>query len=132
MNKKLLEYFNGDELAASVWLSKYAAEGEESPDDTHRRMSKEFWRVEKKYQDEETEATKELLSEYGRERESLTEKSIYNLFKDFKYVVPQGSIMSGLGTNIPVSYSNCVVVDSVLDSYGGIMYTDTQLSILLV
>lgn len=126
MTDKLLDYFNGDSLAASVWLGKYAAEGEETPSDTHRRMAKEFYRVDKKYQEKEGEE-KRLLSEYGSKRESLTEEAIYHLFKDFKYVVPQGSIMSGLGTNIPVSYSNCVVVDSVLDSYGGIMYTDTQL-----
>lgn len=64
MNKKLLDYFNNDSLAASVWLGKYAAEGEETPDDTHKRMAKEFWRVEKEYQEGETDELKSELSEY--------------------------------------------------------------------
>lgn len=135
MNKKLLDYFNQDELAASVWLGKYAVEGEESPDDTHRRMSKEFWRVEKKYQDEETktnppweENKKQLLSKYGRGRANLTEEAIYNLFKDFKYIVPQGRVMAGLGVKDSYrSLSNCLRLPSPNDSYSSIMYVDTLL-----
>ena len=78
-----LKYFNGDELAASVFVNKYAlqdAEGnylELSPDDMHKRLASEFARVEQKYTN------------------SMTEDEIYSLFKDFKYIVPQGSPMSG-------------------------------------
>lgn len=111
-NTKLLEYFKSDELAAGVWLSKYAQEGEITPDDMHKRMAKEFARVEDKYQDDERrrfigkiEAVG--LSNYATFREPLTEESIYQLFKDFKYVIPQGSIMSQLGSKSIGSLSNC-------------------------
>ena len=136
MNEKLLEYFSGDELAANVWLSKYAMDGEGTPDGMHRRMAKEFARIERGYQEKErsydkglplyTMEEKSRLSTYGSNREGLTEVSIYNLFKDFKYIVPQGSIMYGLGRGNPVSLSNCFVIDSAKDSYGGIMLTDQE------
>ena len=74
---KSLEYFGGDELAANVFVTKYALtdkEGnilEKTPDDMHRRLAKEFSRIEKKYPN------------------PMSEDEIYSLFKDFKYVVPQ-------------------------------------------
>ena len=127
MNKKLLEYFGNDSLAASVWEGKYKYKDEETPKDMHRRMSKEFYRIDKKYQEDEP-AGKNKLSEYGQKRKNLTEESIFNYFDRFKWIVPQGSVMAGLGTEDIVSLSNCVVIPSVMDSYGGIMYTDTQLA----
>lgn len=125
-----LEYFKGDELAASTWRNKYAAEGEQTPDDMHRRMAKEFARIEtikrvvrgsKKWNDSVSK-----LSEYGSSFESLSEEHIYNLFKDFKYVIPGGSVMSGCGTGALVSLSNCFVIDSPKDSYSEIMKTRSQ------
>ncbi len=125
------EYFNGDELAANIWISKYALRDREgnflelTPADMHRRMAKEFARIEEKYH---TEEKAEGLSEYGKIRKKLTEKKIFNYLDHFKYVIPQGSIMFGLGNREVISsLSNCVVVPSVYDSYGGIMYTDQQL-----
>jgi ribonucleoside-diphosphate reductase alpha chain len=128
-----LSYFKGDELAATTWINKYAVKksdgtySELTPDDMHQRMAKEFGRVEAKYNKVKT--TTEGLSVYGKDRKKLTEKAIYNLFKDFKYVIPQGSVMFGLGNNeIIASLSNCVVIPPVYDSYGGIFYTDQQMA----
>lgn len=103
-----LEYFNGDELAATTWRNKYAAEGEENPDDTHRRMAKEFARIEQKYP------------------HPMSEEEIYELFKNFKYVIPGGSVMAGLGTGSLVSLSNCFVLGSPKDSYASIMKVRNQ------
>ena len=90
-------------------------------------MAKEFGRIEAKYNKKKT--TKEGLSVYGKDRKKLSEKAIYNLFKDFKYVIPQGSVMFGLGNHeIIASLSNCVVIPPVFDSYGGIFYTDQQMA----
>jgi len=125
-SKELLAYFKGDELAAGVWLGKYALDGEETPADMHRRMAKEFARVDEKHQ--KVEVIKNNLSTYGKDRNKLTEESIYGLFEDFKYVIPQGSIMSTLGTDIIASLSNCWVEASPLDSYSGIMHTDANLA----
>lgn len=122
---KLLEYFKGDELAANVIKSKYLQENEDHPDLLHRRMSKEFYRVDKKYQD--LESDKSELSEYGQEREDLTDDSIFGLFKDFNRVVPQGSVMATLGTNQISSLSNCYVNESPLDSYSSILRSDADL-----
>jgi ribonucleotide reductase alpha subunit len=124
-----LEYFKGDELAANVWRSKYASLGEKSPDDMHRRMAKEFARIEEKYHKEELDdpSTLAKLSDYGYNRMPLKEFDIYNLFKDFKYIVPQGSIMSSLGADHISSLSNCFVIGQPEDSYGGIMQKDEQL-----
>ncbi len=125
------EYFNGDELAANIWISKYALRNKQgdflelTPEDMHKRMAKEFARIEDKYH---TEEKPEGLSEYGKLRKKLTERKIFQYFDRFKYVIPQGSIMFGLGNREVISsLSNCVVVPSVYDSYGGIMYTDQQL-----
>ena len=112
--EKSLEYFGGDNLAASVFSTKYALtdkEGnlhEETPDDMHRRMAREFARIEANY------------------KNPLTEIEIYNLFSSWE-VVPQGSPMSGVGNPYQVqSLSNCFVIDSPEDSYAGILHTDQQ------
>ena len=131
--KSSLSYFKGDELAATTWINKYAVKksdgtyNELTPDDMHQRMAKEFGRVEAKYNKVKTPT--EGLSLYGKDRKKLTEKAIYNLFRDFKYVIPQGSVMFGLGNHeIIASLSNCVVIPPVYDSYGGIFYTDQQMA----
>lgn len=119
-----LEYFKGDELAASTWRNKYAAEGEQTPDDTHRRLAKEFARVESNYHWKGSNRMK--LSNYGYQRPNLDEEAIYQLFKDFKYIIPGGSVMSGCGTGALVSLSNCFVIGSPKDSYAEIMKTRSQ------
>lgn len=128
-----LPYFNNDELAATTWINKYCLKDkhgnylEKTPDDMHQRMAAEFARIESKYKVLETAS--ENLSDYGKKRKPLTTEKIYKLFKDFKYVIPQGSVMYGLGnTEVIASLSNCIVVPSVLDSYGGVCYTDQQLA----
>ncbi len=112
-----LEYFKGDELAARVWLNKYALKDsygniyEKTPDDMHRRIASEIARVEKKY------------------AKSLSEDEIFSVLKDFKYIVPQGSPMSGIGNKFQIaSLSNCFVVgnNGDSDSYGGIMKIDQE------
>src|SRR5699024_199603 len=93
---------------------------------------KEFARADKKYQESERQMALDGnmadLSEYGLGREDLTEESIYNLLKDFKYIVPQGSIMSTLGTDTIASLSNCFIEESPLDSYAGILRADSSLA----
>lgn len=85
--KASIEYFKGDTMAADVWVKKYALKDmdgnlhEKTPDDMHRRMAKEFARIEKKYPN------------------PMSEEEIYELLKDFKYVVPGGSPMSGIGND---------------------------------
>jgi ribonucleoside-diphosphate reductase alpha chain len=107
---KALEYFNGNEMAAQVWQSKYAAPGEETPNDMHKRMSKELSRA------------------MSKTDTKFTEEFVFELLKDFKYIVPQGSIMATLGVEGKVaSLSNCFVVDSPRDSYGGILKADEEL-----
>ncbi len=110
-------YFRGDELAATVWINKYALKDsmgrlyEKTPDDMHRRLAREVARVEKKYP------------------KPLSEDEVYGLFKDFKYIVPQGSPMTGIGNNHQVaSLSNCFVIghEGPSDSYGGIMKIDQE------
>ncbi len=127
-----LAYFNQDELAATTWMNKYAvkdAKGnylEKSPDDMHRRMAKEFGRIEAKYKHIDADLSK--LSDYGKSRSLLTEEAIFEMFKNFKYAIPQGSVMAALGNKQMIaSLSNCVVVPDIYDSYGGICYTDQQL-----
>ena len=110
-----LEYFKGDSLAASVFAGKYALQDEDgnylelTPDDMHSRLATEFARIETKYPN------------------SMDKQEIYSLFKDFKYVVPQGSPMSGIGNKAKIqSISNCFVIESPEDSYGGILKTDQE------
>ncbi len=131
-----IRYFGGDELAASTWMNKYALRDrngnleEKSPDDMHRRMAREFARKEKEYLEKSSmNGNFTFLSAYGQKRQLLSEERIYELFKDFKYVIPQGSVMFGLGNKyVTASLSNCVVLPEIFDSYGGIMYTDQQLA----
>ena len=111
-----VNYFNGDELAASVFITKYAltdAAGnliEETPLGMHRRLAKEFVRIENKYEN------------------PMTEQEIFDLFDGFKYVIPQGSPMAGIGNTHQVqSISNCFVIEPPQDSYGGILKTDQEL-----
>lgn len=115
--KASLKYFKGDDLAARVWVNKYALKDsfgnifELSPDDMHRRLAKEIARVEQRYPN------------------PLTEEEIYKVLKDFKYIVPQGGPMTGIGNDYQIaSLSNCFVVgnDGNSDSYGGIMKIDQE------
>jgi len=115
--EKTLKYFKGDELAANVWINKYALKDSDNrlyeltPDDMHRRIAKEIARIEKRYQN------------------PMTEDQVFELLKDFKYIVPQGSPMAGIGNNFQIgSLSNCFVIgnDSNSDSYGGIMKIDEE------
>lgn len=112
-----IKYFKGDELAASVWINKYAMKDsfgnlyEKSPDEMHRRLAKEFARIEAKYPN------------------PMSEDEIYELLKDFKYVIPQGGPMTGIGNNYQVaSLSNCFVIgnEGSSDSYGGILKIDEE------
>jgi len=110
-----LNYFNGDDLAASVFVSKYALRNnkneiiESSPEQMHRRLAKEFARKKKKYPN------------------PISEEEIFNYFDRFKWIVPQGSPMSAVGNPYQIqSCSNCFVIPSPEDSYGGIMKTDQE------
>jgi ribonucleoside-diphosphate reductase alpha chain len=108
-----LEYFGGDELAADVFLKYALRDGnafvETSPIEMHRRLAKEFARIEKKYE------------------KPMSEDEIFELFDGFRDVIPQGSPMSGIGNDNQIqSLSNCFVVDSPHDSYGGILFTDQE------
>ena len=112
-----LEYFEGDDLAAKVWVSKYAlkdSEGniyEQTPDDMHRRIASEISRIEAKYPN------------------PLSEEEVFGLIKKFKYIIPQGSPMTGIGNDFQIaSLSNCFVIGSGTDSdsYGSIMKIDEE------
>ena len=132
--KASLRYFKGDELAASTWIGKYAIQDKEgnytelTPEDMHRRMAVEFARIEKKY-DLILKEEKNGLSDYGKSRKKLDEDSIMEYFRNFKYILPQGSVMSSLGNPYVIaSLSNCIVLPEIFDSYGGIFYTDQQMA----
>jgi ribonucleoside-diphosphate reductase alpha chain len=131
----VVEYFEGDELAADVWKSKYRIDGEKTPHDMHRRMAKELARTEKKYDIEGLPIiTKGQLSEFGEKlfEKEIDEEFIMSYFERFRYIVPQGSIMTMLGNKGKIgSLSNCFVIPSPIDSYGGIMRTDQQLAQLM-
>ncbi|MBO7234605.1 MAG: adenosylcobalamin-dependent ribonucleoside-diphosphate reductase [Paludibacteraceae bacterium] len=112
-----LAYFKGDELATRVWANKYALKDsfgnvfEKTPDDMHRRLAREFARIEAKYPN------------------ALTEDQIFELFKNFRFIVPQGSPMTGIGNQYQVaSLSNCFVIgfDGKSDSYGAIIKLDEE------
>lgn len=134
--EKCTAYFHGDELAASTWMNKYAMKDKEgnileyTPEDMHLRMTKDFARKENEYQKKsKLNGSFSQLSKYGQNREHLSEKKIFELFKEFKYIVPQGSVMSSLGNkNVIASLSNCIVLPEIYDSYGGIFYTDQQMA----
>lgn len=115
--KASLEYFTGDELAAKVWVNKYALKDafgniyEGSPVDMHHRLANEIARVEKKYPN------------------PLSEQELYDLFDHFRYIVPQGSPMTGIGNDYQIaSLSNCFVIglDGEADSYGAIIRIDEE------
>ena len=112
-----LKYFEGDELAARVWVNKYALKDsfgnyyEQTPDDMHRRLAREIARIEKNYAN------------------PMTEDEVFDLMQHFRYIVPQGSPMSGIGNDFQVgSLSNCFVIglDGAPDSYGGIIKVDEE------
>jgi len=135
---KLIEYFKGDDLAASVWQGKYQYKEEETPDDMHKRLAKSFASVEKEYVKAEASLfyegegkKKSTLSSYGQSRSDLTEDKLFNYFKNFKYIIPQGSVMAQLGIDSIGSLSNCFVVGQPVDSYGGIFQKDQELAQLM-
>lgn len=111
------EYFGGDELAANVWMNKYALKDSDghiyelTPDDMHKRIASEVVRIENKYPN------------------PLTEEEVLDVISKFKYIVPQGSPMAGIGNTFQVSsLSNCFVIgnDGDSDSYGGILKIDQE------
>ena len=111
------EYFGGDELAATVWVSKYALKDslgniyESSPEQMHHRIASELARIERNY------------------GEPLSEQEIFDLLDHFRYVIPQGGPMTGIGNNLQVaSLSNCFVIGhkNPADSYGGIFRMDEE------
>jgi ribonucleoside-diphosphate reductase alpha chain len=111
------KYFKGDELAATVWANKYALKDslgkiyEQTPDDMHRRIAREISRIEKRYSN------------------PLSEDEVFELIRDFRYIVPQGSPMTGIGNDFQIaSLSNCFVIghEGNADSYGGIMKIDQE------
>lgn len=111
------KYFNDDNLAAVVWANKYALKDsygnlfEKSPDEMHRRLAREIHRIEKKYPN------------------PISEERIYEVLKGFKYIVPQGGPMTGIGNPYQIaSLSNCFVIgnDGTSDSYGGILKIDQE------
>jgi len=117
VKKASFEYFQGDELAATVWSTKYALKDsygnfyELTPDDMHKRLAREIARIEKQYPN------------------PLTEDELFELFRHFKYIVPQGSPMTGIGNDFQIaSLSNCFVIgfDHDADSYGGIIKIDEE------
>lgn len=131
-----LKYFDQDELAATTWMNKYALKNshgdylELNPDAMHRRMAKQFGRIEKKYDDSiHLNGSASLLSSYGQSRKALDTESIYEMFKDFNQIIPQGSVMASLGNPYRLaSLSNCIVMPSLHDSYGGVFLADQQLA----
>ncbi|MDM8003919.1 MAG: adenosylcobalamin-dependent ribonucleoside-diphosphate reductase [Bacteroidota bacterium] len=110
-------YFGGDDLAAKVWASKYALKDsfgnlyEKTPDDMHRRLASEIHRIEQKYSN------------------PVPAETIYEAFRDFRYIIPQGGPMTGIGNDFQIaSLSNCFVIGNKgdSDSYGGIMKIDQE------
>lgn len=115
-----VEYFQGDEFAAKVFVDKYALQNlkgeylELTPTDMHHRLAKEFARIEQKYPN------------------PLSEEEIFSLLDKFKYIIPQGSPMFGIGNNyFTQSLGNCFVIESPYDSYGGILKSDQELAQLM-
>ncbi|SDJ46457.1 ribonucleoside-diphosphate reductase class II [Pedobacter sp. ok626] len=115
--RKSLDYFQGDDLAARVWVNKYALKDsagviyEGTPDDMHRRIAAEIARIEERYPN------------------PLSEVEVFELIRSFKYIIPQGSPMTGIGNPYQIaSLSNCFVIgnDGDSDSYGGIMKIDQE------
>ena len=112
-----IKYFDGDQLAADVWMNKYALKDSDgnifelTPDDMHRRIASEIVRIEKRYPN------------------PMSEEEVFDVLKDFRYIVPQGSPMAGIGNNFQISsLSNCFVIgtNGSSDSYGAIMKIDQE------
>ena len=112
-----IKYFNGDQLAADVWMNKYALKDSDgnifelTPDDMHHRIASEIARIEKRYPN------------------PMTEEEVFEVLKDFRYIVPQGSPMAGIGNDFQISsLSNCFVIgtNGQSDSYGAIMKIDQE------
>lgn len=112
-----LHYFKNDELAARVWVNKYALKDsfgniyERSPEDMHWRLAKEIARIEERYEN------------------PLSKEELFELFDRFRYIIPQGSPMTGIGNNYQISsLSNCFVIgmDGMADSYGAIIKVDEE------
>ena len=112
-----IKYFDGDQLAADVWMNKYALKDSDgnifelTPDDMHHRIASEIARIENRYPN------------------PMTEEEVFDVLKDFKYIVPQGSPMAGIGNNFQISsLSNCFVIgtNGQSDSYGAIMKIDQE------
>lgn len=116
-----IKYFNGDEFAATTWVNKYALKSksdlgdviyhELTPADMHRRLAKEFARIEASYSN------------------PLSEEQIFNYLDKFEFIIPQGGSMSGIGNNLTIqSISNCFVIGNPAnsDSYGGIFRIDEE------
>jgi len=121
VNAATRDYFDGDRLATNVFMTKYCMRNKEgeyvekTPDDMHRRLSAEFARIEDSFRNQESSA--------------LGEEEIYSYLKDFKYIVPQGSPMMGIGNDyVNVSLSNCVVVESPQDNISSIMDSGKDLA----
>jgi ribonucleoside-diphosphate reductase alpha chain len=114
------EYFNGNDLSGKVFVDKYALRDlkdsdlflELTPADMHKRIAKEFARIEKK--------------KFGEN--AMSYKEVFACLEGFKRIVPQGSPMYGIGNPRPISLSNCYVLDAPYDSYGGIHLVDQQLT----
>jgi len=115
--KASLDYFTGDELAAKVWVNKYALKDafghiyEKTPADMHQRLAREIARIERKYPN------------------PLSESELFDLFDHFRYIVPQGSPMTGIGNDFQIaSLSNCFVIgiDGPADSYGAVIRIDEE------
>ena len=115
--EKSTEYFKGDSLAATVWVSKYALKNtqgqllELTPDDMHHRIAGEIHKIEKNYPN------------------PMSEEEIFELIRNFRYIIPQGSPMAGIGNDFQIgSLSNCFVIgtEGLADSYGGIMKIDEE------
>ena len=111
------EYFNGDDLAATVWVSKYALKDsfghiyEKTPTDMHKRIAAEIERIEKKYPN------------------PMSKEEVFSLLDHFRYIIPQGGPMTGIGNNLQIaSLSNCFVIGNRkhADSYGGIFRMDEE------
>ena len=112
-----IKYFKGDELAANVWINKYAMKDsfgniyDRTPDDMHMRLAKEIHRIELKYPN------------------PISQKEILEALQHFKYIIPQGGPMSGIGNDYQIiSLSNCFVIgnEGLADSYGGVMKIDEE------
>lgn len=111
-----LKYFRGDGIAADAYLSKYALKQngdpnqilEPTPHEMHKRLASEFARIERKF------------------KNGLSEADLFSLMDGFKYIIPQGGSMMGIGNPLPISLSNCFVIGNRDDSYGSICMTDEE------